>query len=109
MRKYFFVAIATLIMATVAVVSFKAYQYFSIPSLLRANLEALSNPENDDFTEKHASRWLYYKFGSKPVTYPSGDLEGYLHIQCCVYTGNIMDGCRFSNEDQWCESARQEK
>lgn len=109
MRKYFFVAIATLIMATVAVVSFKAYQYFSIPSLLRANLEALSNPENDDFTEKYVSRTLYYKFGSKPVIDPSGDLEGYAYIHCCVYTGSTMDGCKFSYEDQLCERARQEK
>ena len=102
-------ACAALVVSAAAVVGVKAYQYFSIPSLLRANLEALSNPENDDFTEKYVSRTLYYKFGSKPVTYPSGDQEGYAHIHCCVYTGSIMDGCKFSNEDQLCERARQEK
>ena len=109
MKKKIFMACAALVVSAAAVVGVKAYQYFSIPSLLRANLEALSNPENDDFTEKYASRWLYYKFGSKPVTYPSGDQEGYAHIHCCVYTGSIMDGCKFSNEDQLCERARQEK
>ena len=108
MRRKIFFACAALVVSVTAVVGVKAHNYYSMPELMRANLEALSSSESNVFTEKYDSRWVYYKFGSKPVTYPSGDQEGYAYIHCCIYTGSEMDGCRFSNEDQLCERARNE-
>ena len=46
MKKYFFMAFATLAVSTAAVVGGKAYNYYSMPELMRANLEALSNDED---------------------------------------------------------------
>ena len=45
MKKYFFMAFATLAVSTAAVVGGKAYNYYSMPELMRANLEALTQKE----------------------------------------------------------------
>ena len=42
MKKYFFMAMATLVVSAAAVVGVKSYNYYSMPELMRANLEALS-------------------------------------------------------------------
>ena len=42
MKKKIFMACATLIVSAAAVVGVKAYNYHSMPALMRANLEALS-------------------------------------------------------------------
>ena len=42
MKKYFFMAIATLVVSAAAIVGVKAYNYYSMPELMKANLEALS-------------------------------------------------------------------
>ena len=39
--------IATLVVSAVAVVAVRAYKYYSMPELMRANLEALTQNEND--------------------------------------------------------------
>ena len=48
MKQYFFMAIATFVVSAAAVVGVKAYNYYSMPALMRANLEALSESENNE-------------------------------------------------------------
>ena len=47
MKKYFFMAMATLVVSAAAVVGVKAYNYYSMPELMRANLEALSQDDEN--------------------------------------------------------------
>ena len=47
MKKYFFMAMATLVVSAAAVVGVKAYNYYSLSPLMKANLEALTNGEID--------------------------------------------------------------
>ena len=42
MKKYFLMVTATLVVSVAAVVGVKAYNYYSMPELMKANLEALS-------------------------------------------------------------------
>ena len=46
MKRKIFFACAALVVSAAAVVGVKAYNYYSMPELMRANLEALSNKEN---------------------------------------------------------------
>ena len=46
MKNKIFLACATLVVSVAAVVGVKAYNYYSMPELMRANLEALSQNEN---------------------------------------------------------------
>ena len=48
MKKYFFMAFATLAVSTAAVVGGKAYNYYSMTELMRANLEALTERETGE-------------------------------------------------------------
>ena len=45
MKINFFMAMATLVVSAAAVVGVKAYNYHSMPELMKANLEALSTDE----------------------------------------------------------------
>ena len=45
MKKQIFLACAALVVSAAAVVGIKAYNYYSMPELMRANLEALSSNE----------------------------------------------------------------
>ena len=45
MKKYFFMAMATLVVSIATVVGVKAYNYYSMPELMKANLETLEDPE----------------------------------------------------------------
>lgn len=47
MKKYIIMAIATLAVSAATVVAVKAYQYYPMPPLMRANLETLTQYEND--------------------------------------------------------------
>ena len=47
MKRKIFMACAALVVSAAAVVGVKAYNYYSMPELMRANLEALSNDEVD--------------------------------------------------------------
>ena len=49
MKKYFFMAVATLVVSAAAVVGAKAYNYYSMPELMKANLEALSQIESSPY------------------------------------------------------------
>ncbi|MBR4853090.1 MAG: hypothetical protein IKU88_00015 [Alistipes sp.] len=48
MKRKIFMACAALVVSAAAVVGVKAYNYYSIPELMRANLEALSDDEIKD-------------------------------------------------------------
>ena len=45
MKQYFFMAVATLVVSATAIVGVKAYNHYSMPELMKANLEALT--QND--------------------------------------------------------------
>ena len=47
MKRKLFMACTALVVSAAAVVGVKAYNYYSMPELMRANLEALSNDEVD--------------------------------------------------------------
>lgn len=47
MKKYFFMAVAILVVSAAAIVGIKSYHYYSMPELMKANLEALSQDENN--------------------------------------------------------------
>ena len=48
MKKYFFMAVATLVVSVATIVGVKVYNYYSMPELMKANLEALSDDEIKD-------------------------------------------------------------
>ena len=82
---------------------------------MKANLEALcKDGENSQLIRnfKSAQVWILTKLsGNIEISYTAPGLAcmgTYENIVCCV-TGTDMDGCKFSNEDQLCERARQEK
>lgn len=54
MKRKFFMACATLVVSAATVVGVKAYNYYSMSQLMRANLEALSKSESYDYTEYKA-------------------------------------------------------
>lgn len=54
MKKKIFLACAALVVSAAAVVGVKAYNYYSMPELMRANLEALSQNEEGDLFYKVA-------------------------------------------------------
>ena len=45
MKQYFFMAVATLVVSAATIVGVKVYNYYSMPELMKANLEALSQNE----------------------------------------------------------------
>ena len=48
MKRKIFMACAALVVSAAAVVGVKAYNYYSMPELMRANLEALTQDEEAD-------------------------------------------------------------
>jgi hypothetical protein len=46
MKKYVIMTIVALVVSAATVVAVRAYKYYSMPPLMRANLEALSQNEN---------------------------------------------------------------
>ena len=48
MKRKILMACAALVVSAAAVVGVKAYNYYSMPELMRANLEALSESENNE-------------------------------------------------------------
>ena len=56
MKKKFFIACTALVMSAAAMVGVKAYNYYSMPELMRANLEALSNGEKKNTLSLKCSR-----------------------------------------------------
>ena len=100
-------ACVALVVSAAAVVGVKAYNYYSMSPLMRANLEALSQGENQTHISNFKSgdvRVLTHLNGRVEVSYeaPSltfiGDKEKY---RCCI-NGADMDACNFSKEDSQC-------
>ena len=100
-------ACTALVVSAAAVLGVNAYNYYSMPELMRANLEALSESENQYHIPnfKSGNVWvLTHLNGRVEVSYeaPSwtfiGDEEKY---KCCV-NGTDMDACDFSKEDSQC-------
>ena len=107
MKRKIFLACAALVVSAAAVVGVNAYNYYSMPELMRANLEALSQGENQTHISnfKSGDVWvLTHLNGRVEVSYeaPSwafiGDKEKY---RCCI-NGADMDACDFSKEDSQC-------
>ena len=60
MKKYFFMAMATLVVSAAAVVGVKSYNYYSMPELMKANLEALSQDGETDIKHECYDRFSLY-------------------------------------------------
>ena len=60
MKKKIFMACAALVVSAAAVVGVKAYNYYSMPELMRANLEALSQSE----ATSTANCYLHLMYGT---------------------------------------------
>ena len=61
MKKTVFMVCATLVVSAAAVVGVKVYNYYSMPELMRANLEALSNDE--DYHVENAPCYVFNTYG----------------------------------------------
>ena len=64
MKKKFFMACTALVVSAAAVVGVKAYNYYSMPELMKANLEALSQGETDVKYECYDKYSLYSNLGT---------------------------------------------
>lgn len=53
MKRKIFLTSVTIVVLAIAVVGVNAYNYYSMPALTRANLEALSESENDECNYKN--------------------------------------------------------
>ena len=94
MKKYFFMAMATLVVSVAAVVGVKAYNYYSMPELMKANLEALSQNEVIGYI------MCYDKYNT-----PSFWVDDYFARVCQDPNGNICvmyEGHDFGNEKNLC-------
>ena len=94
MKKQIFLACAALVVSAAAVVGVKAYNYYSMPEVMRANLEALSQGEIIGYL-------MCYDSYNTPLWY----VDDYLARVCQDPEGNICvlyEGHDFSNEKNLC-------
>ncbi len=94
MKKKIFLACAALVVSAAAVVGVKAYNYYSMPELMRANLEALSQGEI-----------IGYLMCYDSYDTPSWYVDDYIARVCQDPEGNICvlyEGHDFSNEKNLC-------
>lgn len=94
MKKTVFMVCATLVVSAAAIVGAKAYNYYSMPELMRANLEALS--QNDV---------IGYIMCYDSYDTPSWWVDDYYARVCQDPNGNICvmyEGHNFSNEKNIC-------
>ena len=87
-------AIAMLVVSAAAIVGVKAYNYYSMPELMKANLEALSRNEVVGYL------MCYDSYDT-----PSWWVDDYLARVCQDPNGNICvmyEGHNFSNEKNIC-------
>ena len=71
MKKYFFMAVAILVVSAAAIVGIKSYHYYSMPELMKANLEALSQDENDKHYLRQDKHCVYEFTGKSNATIPA--------------------------------------
>ena len=107
MKRKIFLACAALVVSAAAVVGVNAYNYYSMPELMRANLEALSQGENQTHISnfKSGNVWvLTHLNGRVEVSYeaPSWIFIGVKEKYRCCINGVDMDACNFSKEDSQC-------
>ena len=100
-------ACTALVVSAAAVVGVKAYNYYSMSPLMRANLEALSQGESQTHISNFKSGYVWvltHLNGRVEVSYeaPSWTFIGKKNrFRCCV-NGTDMDACDFSKEDSQC-------
>ena len=110
MKINFFMAVATLVVSAAAVVGVKAYNYYSMPELMRANLEALTQNDIDEIVvqiyayQEHITVVLhgdqYVLAGSVcPKIFELGGSYTCTHntvereFDCCNYLSSPTNGC----------------
>ena len=71
MKKKIFMVCAALVVSAAAVVGVKAYNYYSMPELMRANLEALSQSE----TGKKTACFSKIKYKAGCYTFYCGECK----------------------------------
>ena len=71
MKKTVFMVCATLVVSATAIVGVKVYNYYSMPELMRANLEALSNDEN--YHVETAPCYIFNTYGISANAFPCDD------------------------------------
>ena len=84
MKKSIFCAIATLVVSVAAVVGVKAYNYYSMPELMRANLEALSLGD----VNKPVGRWRTVACGGASIAHMKTYCCPHTHYDNCPYKGD---------------------
>ena len=95
MKKKILMACAALVVSAAAVLGVKAYNYYSMPELMRANLEALTNPESDEqipdyknVVDKTTTKEFRFKTDVDTTTggsISSGSIEIEYEVSCVVY------------------------
>ena len=109
MKKKIFMVCAALVVSAATVVGVKTYNYYSMPPLMRANLEALTQDENDiniiiyplkqhivvvqhgdQFVMKGSVCPLYAEFGGS-YTCTHNTIE--YSFDCCMYMNTPTNGC----------------
>jgi hypothetical protein len=101
MKKYVIMAIATLVVSAATVVAVKAYQYYSMPPLMRANLEALTQNEGPIKTKRCYIEVVggdYINISDIPFCHRNTNLNGDGYIYPCetrlgCKNNSAMDRC----------------
>ena len=85
MKKYFFMAMATLVVSAAAVAGVKAYNYYSMPELMRAIMDALTSNEYEDIRYKSVDDYRADLFGG--IMCCNTDVIGYCNhgIACSEF------------------------
>ena len=78
MKRKLFMACATLIVSAAAIVGVKAYNYYSMSPLMRANLEALSQNESSDY--KYKSLQILIETNNGPIVCCDTKYKSYCDI-----------------------------
>ena len=115
MKKKIFLVCATLIVLAAAVVGVKAYNYYSMSPLMRANIEALSNPEYPvkvkGYEMKRVLKEIKLPYNASVgmnlngTTITLADIKAGVYlafISCCVSTNDKEKECPFAYQNKDC-------
>ena len=115
MKRKIFMACAALVVSATAVVGVKAYNYYSMPELMRANLEALTQDEDDDLQKGYKMARVTkeikitsnvsagVELNGKKITI--ADIEAGFYraeISCCVSAVLPWKECPFNKQNKDC-------
>ena len=108
-------ACAALVVSAAAVVGIKAYNYYSMPELMRANLEALTQDENNTtlngYKMERVTKDIKITYGVTAgvelngTTITIADIEAGFYraeISCCVSTWMFWMKCPFDRQNKDC-------